>query len=95
MNLPTLSTKTDVLEDVIRAALKQLIDEPLGTDDYDRKVDQIAKLYDLKKHSASDKVSKDTLATVCANLAGILLILNYERMHVVTSKAVGFVMKPR
>jgi hypothetical protein len=95
MNLPTLSTKTDVLEDVIRAALKQLIDEPLGTDEYDRKVDQIAKLYDLKKHSASDKVSKDTLYTVIGNLAGILLILNYERAHVVTSKAVGFVMKPR
>lgn len=95
MNLPTLTTKTDVLEDVIRAALKQLIDEPLGTDEYDRKVDQIAKLYDLKKQSASDKVSKDTLYTVCANLAGILLILNYERAHVVTSKAIGFVMKPR
>lgn len=95
MNLPTLTTKSDVLEDVIRAALKQLIDEPLGTDEYDRKVDQIAKLYDLKKHSASEKVSKDTLYTVVANLAGILLILNYERAHVVTTKAVGFIMKPR
>ena len=95
MNLPTLTTKTDVLEDVIRAALKQLIDEPLGTDEYDRKVDQIAKLYELKKHNASERVSKDTLYTVVGNLTGILLILNYERMHVVTSKAVGFVMKPR
>jgi hypothetical protein len=95
MDLPKLSTKTDILEDTIRAALKQLIDEPLGTDDYDRKVDQIAKLYDLKKHSASDKLSKDTLVTVLGNIAGILLILNYERMHVVTSKAVGFVLKPK
>ena len=95
MNLPSLSPKTDVLEDVIRAALQQLIDEPLGTDEYDRKVDQIAKLYELKKHNASERVSKDTLYTVIGNLTGILLILNYERMHVVTSKAVGFVMKPR
>jgi hypothetical protein len=95
MNLPKLTTQPNILEDTIRAALKQLIDEPLGTDEYDRKVDQIAKLYDLKKHNASERVSKDTLYTVVANLAGILLILNYERAHVVTTKAVGFIMKPR
>jgi hypothetical protein len=33
--------------------------------------------------------------TVIGNLTGILLILNYERAHVVTSKAIGFVLKPR
>lgn len=95
MNIPFFDEKTDVLEDTIAAALKQLIETPLGTDEYDRKVDQITKLYDMKKRSASDAVSKDVIWTVCGNLAGILMILNYERAHVVTSKAIGFVLKPR
>lgn len=43
----------------------------------------------------SQKVSPDVLATVGGNLAGILLILNYERVGIVTSKALGFVQKLR
>lgn len=95
MNLPTFSTKTDVLEDTIAAALKQLIDTPLGTEEYATMVNQVTKLYELKKSNASQRVSPDTMWTVIGNLTGILLILNYERAHVVTSKAIGFVLKPR
>lgn len=40
-------------------------------------------------------VSPDTILLVAGNLLGILAVLNYERLHVVTSKALGFVMKPR
>lgn len=95
MNLPLLSTKTDVLEDTIAAALKQLIDTPLGTEEYAEKLSQIKGLYELKKSNSSQSVSPDTMWTVIGNLTGILLILNYERAHVVTSKAIGFVLKPR
>ena len=95
MNLPLLSTKTDVLEDTIAAALKQLIDTPLGTEEYTDKVAHVKELYALKKSNASERVSPDTMWTVIGNLTGILLILNYERAHVVTSKAIGFVLKPR
>ena len=35
----------------------------------------------------------ETLAIIAANLLGILLILNHERLNVVTSKAVSFVKK--
>jgi hypothetical protein len=95
VNLPIFSTKTDVLEDTIAAALKQLIDTPLGTDEYSAMLAQIKELYALKKSNTSESVSADTMWTVIGNLTGILLILNYERAHVVTSKAIGFVLKPR
>lgn len=41
------------------------------------------------------KISPDTLAVVLCNLVGILLILNHEKIDIVTSKALGFVMKGR
>jgi hypothetical protein len=40
-----------------------------------------------------DKLSKDTLAIIGGNLAGILLVIGYERAHVVTTKALSFLMK--
>ena len=42
-----------------------------------------------------DRVSKDTLAIIAGNIAGIVLIIGYERMNVIASKALGFVMKSR
>lgn len=39
--------------------------------------------------------SAETLAIVAGNLAGIAVIVLHERAHVVTSKALAFVMKAR
>lgn len=44
-----------------------------------------------KKH----KVSPDTMAVIAGNLLGILLILGYEKTDIITSKALGFVLKGR
>ena len=40
-------------------------------------------------------LSMDTWAVIGANLAGIVVILGYERVNIVTSKALGFVSKLR
>lgn len=39
--------------------------------------------------------SPDTLLTVAGNLFGILLILNFEKLDIIRSKALGFVIKGR
>ena len=41
------------------------------------------------------KFTPDTLLVVGGNLMGILLILNFERLDIVRSKALGFVLKGR
>lgn len=38
--------------------------------------------------------SSDTVLVVVANVVGILLITRYERENVVTSKGLGFIMRP-
>lgn len=40
-------------------------------------------------------VSPDTLAMIAGNIAGIVLIIGYERVNVIASKALGFVMRTR
>lgn len=41
------------------------------------------------------KFTPDTLLVVGGNLIGILLILNFEKMDIIRSKALGFVLKGR
>ena len=42
---------------------------------------------------AKNRISPDVLATCATNLIGIIAILNHERVHAVTSKAFGQVIK--
>ena len=39
--------------------------------------------------------SADTILTVAGSLLGIALMLSYEQFHPITSKVVGFVLKPK
>lgn len=52
--------------------------------------EQLTKLYELRHKS---RISKDTLATIAANLTGIIVILSHERANVIASKAFGLVKK--
>jgi hypothetical protein len=51
----------------------------------------------LKQEAFDDRrrISSDTLALIAANIGGIVLILGYERVNVIASKAIGFVMRSR
>lgn len=65
------------------------------SDEYDLCIKHLTKLYALKEDKSKRRVSADTMAVVLGNLAGIVLIVGHERAHVVTSKALNFVMKAR
>jgi hypothetical protein len=90
-----ITTKPSNLDMVIDNALSEFGEVSVGTPEYAEKVAQLTKLYQLKEIDSKRKVSKDTLAIVAGNLAGIVLMLSYERAHVITTKAIGFVLKPR
>lgn len=44
----------------------------------------------LKRHW---KITPDTILIVGGNLAGILLVLNFEKMDIIRSKAISMVLK--
>lgn len=59
-------------------------------EDYEKMAASVAKLYDLRK---KDRVSMETWVTVGTNLAGMFMLMNHERAHVVASKAFGLIKK--
>lgn len=83
-----------LLEENIEAVLKELKnnDTP-GSESYAETVDQLTKLYAIKHENRARRVSPDTMATIAAHLIGIGFIVGYERTHIITSKALGFVKK--
>ena len=78
----------------INEATTQLGSLTATDEEYSKTIDQIERLHKLlAKEREGFRVSPDTLIIVAGNLLGIVLILNYERLVVITSKAVGFVGK--
>lgn len=91
-----ITTKPSALDEAIDNALAQLQTVRLDSDEYAAMMDQITQLYKLKeKNTSGDRVSPDTLAIIAANLAGIAMIISYEHVHAVTSKALGFVLRAK
>lgn len=90
---PKKSKEETSLEQAIDKLHSQM-DEFLGNEqEYAVMVDQLTKLYQLREHESRWKVSPDTLVLVAGNLAGILMIVAYERSNIVTSKAINFITK--
>lgn len=80
----------------IKAELNRLaLEIELETDQ--EKVEQLKKKYDVLSNIVESnwKISPDTMLVVGANLLGIILILNHERLDIISSKALGFVLKGR
>lgn len=78
------------LDNEITTLLELMDKETTVTEEYKSMVEQLTKLYELRK---GNRVSKETWATIGANLAGIVVLMNHERAHVIASKAFSFVKK--
>lgn len=83
------------INDVIDLVQTQMLSLDADSEEFNTLNNQLEKLYKLKTTNKSFRVSPDTLAIIGGNLLGIALILGYERAHVVTSKALSFVMKTK
>jgi hypothetical protein len=59
----------------------------------------MAAQFEVLTNCTPEKVDKsvniNTVLTVFGNLLGILLVTGYEHAHVITSKGLSFVMKPK
>jgi hypothetical protein len=82
------------LDKAISDLLEELEVMPGSDEDYSPTADNLIKLMKLKQEvNPAWRPSPDAVIAAAGSLLGILLILNYERAEVVTSKALSFVMK--
>ena len=63
------------------------------SDEFAKMSIQLEKLYKMKTFKKESSIKSETLIAAGVNLAGIVLILGFERAHVLSSKALGFVRK--
>ena len=74
-----------------------LLDLDPDTKEYKKVLQHLDSLHELRDRNKSFrlKINGDTIVLASVNLLGILLVLHHERFHAVSSKALGFIIKPR
>lgn len=84
------------LDEAIASALKDLSTFTADAEEYATIVDQLTKLHALKEEPNKfhwKNIDPNTLVLAGANVFGILAIVEFERVGVITSKALGFIGK--
>lgn len=95
MKILTRFKKKSDIQKEIDWIIDQMKGMAVGSEEYRAALDNLEQMYKVKQIEKTNGVSKDTVAIVAGNLLGILLILNYEKLDVVSTKALGFVIKGR
>lgn len=84
-----------MIESELERALTAMRTEMVDGEDYVKRLNIVERLSGLMDKEKPKTLSKDTMLAVAANLIGIILIIRHENVNVITSKALGFVLRPR
>lgn len=86
--------QSTALQAVIDRKLLDVIEKEPESKEFADATDQIVKLHKLKS-TEDQRVTPDVLVSAAASIFGILLIINHEHVGPITTKALGFVPKPK
>ena len=75
----------------IKRVFEELAKFDVDSEEYKEILATLESLVSINKKSL--KISPETIALGVVNLVGILLVLNFERVGVVTSRALNFIKK--
>ena len=87
--------KRRTMDDEVARMLKELSELPAGSKEYKAVAENLETICKARNYKPSSLVNWDTIVMATTNILGIILVLNYEQLHVVTSKAMSFVGKGR
>ncbi len=87
--LPFFKKKEDKFEEELKTGLQELLEESESLEDYQKIVELYKDAAEISEKKP--KLSPDTIFNGVMGILGILLILNYEKLGIVTSKALKFV----
>ena len=85
--------KTDPIQETIEAALKEAELHDPASEDYTTIARNVETLAKAKALGESKKLSPDAVLGAATSILGIVAVLQYERLAVVSSKAFGLIMK--
>jgi len=94
--LEKLRSKNKVaLDDAIERVLFHLNEEEFDSDEYKHGMVYLERLTDIRQKKKSVKVSRDTWIIAGAGVIQVILIVFAEQNHVLVSKGLSFVLKPK
>jgi hypothetical protein len=86
--------KPSVIDEAFAKILTEMNTYGVETKEYQAAFDNLERLTKMKAEERRFKVSPDTIAIVAGNLAIALIVVGFERGHVMTTKVMGHVLKP-
>jgi hypothetical protein len=94
MDTKFLKTKDQrLLDEEIERLIQRLKNEDPSTKEYAIISDNLRVLCESREKKNPGLIYTDTLLSIGANLIGLILILNFERTGVITSKAMSFLRR--
>lgn len=88
--------KKSKLDDPIDRILTEMEIFGPNTPEYEALLGELERLSALQSTETwTRRIDPTQVAAVIANLAGIGLIVNYEKLNVVTTKAIGMIMRSK
>jgi hypothetical protein len=89
-----LNDENKTLDDLIADIQNEMKTMSWIHEDYTTRLTVLERLYELKAKDRPPRISHDTLLTVGGQLLGILVIVGYERSHVMMSKGLSLLKRP-
>lgn len=87
---------TAPIDEEIARAIEHLSELDPESEEYAKAISDLDTLSRIKERvSPTDKLRKETIVSATANILGIGMILGYEKFNVLSSKALGFVIRPK
>lgn len=83
------------LDEAINEIYREMAGVTADSKEYAAMVKQLKVLHKMKTAESSNRVTPDTALIVAANILGIIIIVTHERVAVMTSKALGLLMRLR
>lgn len=83
------------LDEMIRDIEVLMFRHDNHSEEYQSLLKQYDKLIELRNSQKRKPIDPNVLLTVAANLTGILVVVNAERLSALSSKVWGLLMRPR
>lgn len=83
------------LDEAIDRIMNDMTTVTPGSEEYATLLERLERLTKLKTDTRRQPISPDTVLTVVGNLLGVGVIVSYEHAHVITSKALGQLLKTK
>ena len=87
--------RKSIFDEPINRLLKAMDREEPESDEYAQLLEHVDRLTSLREKERSKRVKPDTIWIVAGNIVGILAIVAYEQKHVMASRGMNFIMKPK